>query len=162
MDEDIIVVVDEPASGPPSQQIIDIPVPAEATQQPEQPFVPSTSSPTVRTSSRLRAAPSTTRVISAEPGERQTRSARIRSQKFNAPKKLKLKLNEKATAAQAFGTSFLGPYDRELDSDDEDLAFEEQFILRLPPGEDCERLRKRVVSRDISNDVWFKFKGEQS
>jgi transcription initiation factor TFIID subunit 7 len=46
--------------------------------------------------------------------------------------KLKLKLSEKA-AAQAPGISFLGPYDRELDSDDEeDLVFEEQFVLRLP------------------------------
>ena len=55
--------------------------------------------------------------------------------------------------------SFLGPYDRELDSDDEELAFEEQFILRMPPGEDCERLRKMVAAREASNDVWFKFKG---
>ena len=55
--------------------------------------------------------------------------------------------------------SFLGPFDRELDSDDEDLVFEEQFILRMPPGDDCEKLRKMVASREISNDVWFKFKG---
>ena len=55
--------------------------------------------------------------------------------------------------------SFLGPFDRELDSDDEDLVFEEQFILRMPPGEDCDRLRKMVAAREVSNDVWFKFKG---
>jgi hypothetical protein len=55
--------------------------------------------------------------------------------------------------------SFLGAYDRELDSDDEDLSFEEQFILRLPPGEDLEKLRKMVTAREVSNDVWFKFKG---
>lgn len=72
--------------------------------------------------------------------------------------KLKLKLSEKA-AAQAPGMSFLGAYDRELDSDDEDLVFEEQFILRMPPGEDCERLRKMVQAREVSDDVWFKFKG---
>ena len=72
--------------------------------------------------------------------------------------KLKLKLSEKA-GTMASGTSFLGPYDRELDSDDEDLAFEEQFILRLPPGEDCDKLRKSVLDREIGNDVWFKFKG---
>ena len=72
--------------------------------------------------------------------------------------KLKLKLSEKL-AAQAPGMSFLGPYDRELDSDDEDLVFEEQFILRMPPGEDCERLRKMAAAREVSNDVWFKFKG---
>jgi len=45
-----------------------------------------------------------------------------------------------------------------LDSDDEELAFEEQFILRMPPGDDCERLRKMVAEREVSNDVWFKFK----
>ncbi|THH07018.1 hypothetical protein EW145_g3675 [Phellinidium pouzarii] len=69
-----------------------------------------------------------------------------------------LKLSEKATAAMASGTSFLGAYDRELDSDDEDLTFEEQFILRMPPGEDCEKLRKLVSTRETSNDLWFKFK----
>ena len=72
--------------------------------------------------------------------------------------KLKLKLSEKA-AALAPGMSFLGPYDRELDSDDEELSFEEQFILRMPPGEDCGKLREMVVAREISPDVWFKFKG---
>ncbi|GJE90713.1 Transcription initiation factor TFIID subunit 7 [Phanerochaete sordida] len=74
-----------------------------------------------------------------------------------APPKLKLKLSEKA-AAQAPGMSFLGPYDRELDSDDEDLSFEEQFILRMPPGEDCDRLRRMVQNREVAGDVWFKFK----
>ncbi|KAF9218144.1 hypothetical protein BS17DRAFT_722152, partial [Gyrodon lividus] len=59
---------------------------------------------------------------------------------------------------QAPGVSFLGAYDRELDSDDEDLTFEEQFIIRMPPGEDCEKLRKMIQTREISNDVWFKFK----
>ncbi|EJD03204.1 uncharacterized protein FOMMEDRAFT_20372 [Fomitiporia mediterranea MF3/22] len=58
----------------------------------------------------------------------------------------------------ASGSSFLGPYDRELDSDDEDLSFEEQFILRFPPGEDLEKLRKMVSARETSNDVWIKFK----
>jgi transcription initiation factor TFIID subunit 7 len=94
-----------------------------------------------------------------ESSDRTTRSATQRSRQ---QPKLKLKLSEKA-AAQAPGMSFLGPYDRELDSDgDEDLAFEEQFILRLPPGEDCERLKKMVGNREISNDVWFKFKGKFS
>lgn len=81
------------------------------------------------------------------------------SAKPRAQPKLKLKLSEKAAAAMASGMSFLGPYDRELDSDDEDLSFEEQFILRVPPGEDCEKLRKLVASRETSNDLWFKFKG---
>ncbi|KAF8911985.1 TAFII55 protein conserved region-domain-containing protein [Gymnopilus junonius] len=90
---------------------------------------------------------------SVENTERATRS----STKSKVQPKLKLKLGEKA-ASQAPGMSFLGQYDRELDSDDEDLAFEEQFILRMPPGEDCEKLRKAIASREVGNDVWFKFK----
>jgi len=88
--------------------------------------------------------------------ERPTRQ--ISASKAKVQPKLKLKLSEKA-AAQAPGMSFLGQYDRELDSDDEELAFEEQFVLRMPPGEDCEKLRKMVAAREVSNDVWFKFKG---
>ena len=50
--------------------------------------------------------------------------------------------------------------DHPMDSDPEDeLAFEEQFILRMPPGEDCEKLKKMIANRDITGDVWFKFKG---
>jgi transcription initiation factor TFIID subunit 7 len=73
--------------------------------------------------------------------------------------KLKLKLSDKSSS-QVSGMSFLGAYDRELDSSDEDLAFEEQFILRMPPGEECERLRRLITNREVSNDVWFKFKGK--
>ena len=83
------------------------------------------------------------------------------SAKAKAAPKLKLKLSEKA-AALAPDMSFLGPYDRELDSDEEELSFEEQFILRMPPGEDCNRLREMVTARDISSDVWFKLKGTLS
>ncbi|KAF8077823.1 TAFII55 protein conserved region-domain-containing protein [Lyophyllum atratum] len=83
---------------------------------------------------------------SMENSERTTRSS---THKFKPQPKLKLKLSEKA-AAQAPGI--------ELDSDDEDLAFEEQFILRMPPGEDLERLKKMVAAREVGNDVWFKFK----
>jgi transcription initiation factor TFIID subunit 7 len=93
---------------------------------------------------------------SMDTSERTTRSSTTKSK---PQPKLKFKLSEKA-AAQAPGMSFLGPYDRELDSDDEDLAFEEQFILRMPPGEDCEKLRKMVAAREVTNDVWFKFKGD--
>lgn len=94
----------------------------------------------------------------SDGGETTSARAMRSSAKAKAAPKLKLKLSEK-TAALAPGMSFLGPYDRELDSDDEELSFEEQFILRLPPGEDCSRLREMVVSREISPDVWFKFKG---
>lgn len=77
--------------------------------------------------------------------------------------KVKLKLGEKA--AQGIGASFLGPYDRELDTDDEDggdedLVFEEQFVLKVPEGEDCERFRAMVQARAVPSDVWFKFTGE--
>jgi transcription initiation factor TFIID subunit 7 len=87
---------------------------------------------------------------------RATRSSTLRQR---PQPKLKLKLSDKA-AAMAPGMSFLGPYDRELDSDDEDLAFEEQFVLRMPPGEDCEKLKDMVNRREVENHVWFKFKGE--
>lgn len=83
------------------------------------------------------------------------------SAKTKAAPKLKLKLSEKA-AALAPDMSFLGPYDRELDSDEEELSFEEQFILRMPPGEDCSKLREMVAAREISPDVWFKLKGTPS
>ncbi|GJJ12657.1 hypothetical protein Clacol_006901 [Clathrus columnatus] len=85
--------------------------------------------------------------------ERTTRSSN-QTTRPKAQPKLKLKVSER----QSSGMSFLGPYDRELDSDDEDLTFEEHFILRMPPGGDCERLRALVEKRDMSKDVWFKFK----
>lgn len=82
-------------------------------------------------------------------------------QASGATPKVKLKLSEKSATANGGGLSFLGSYDRELDSDEEeDLTFEEQFILKMPPGEDCDRLRTMVQARDVKDDVWFKFKGE--
>jgi transcription initiation factor TFIID subunit 7 len=81
-------------------------------------------------------------------------------QASGATPKVKLKLTEKSLTANGGGMSFLGSYDRELDSDEEeDLVFEEQFILRMPPGDDCDRLRTMVQARDVKDDVWFKFKG---
>jgi transcription initiation factor TFIID subunit 7 len=122
---------------------------------PATPATPATPMSTVSTSGRPRRAASM-----AQPPIISDSSDRLRStQKSKTQPKLKLKLSEKAVA-QAPGMSFLGPYDRELDSDDdEDLVFEEQFILRLPQGEDCEKLRKVVSSREVSDDVWLKFKG---
>jgi transcription initiation factor TFIID subunit 7 len=99
-----------------------------------------------------------TRSSMMRPPESSDRATRSSTVKPKLQPKLKLKLSEKA-AAQAPGMSFLGSYDRELDSDEEDIAFEEQFILRMPPGEDCDKLRKMVAAREITNDVWFKFKG---
>lgn len=106
--------------------------------------------------SRLRSGSHASVNLPTELSERNTRSA---THKNKPQPKLKLKLSDKA-AALAPGMSFLGQYDRELDSDEEDLAFEEQFILRMLPGEDLDKLRKMVATREVSNDVWFKFKGE--
>lgn len=148
MDEDLIIVDDDSGlhagSGTPS-----IP--------PAAPTVTGT-----RTSSRLQSSNHAFASHNLQANPHPLASIRATRSANSKPKlapKLKLKLSEKAAAAQASGTSFLGPYDRELDSDDEDLAFEEQFILRIPPSEDCERLRKAVASREIPSDVWFKFKG---
>jgi len=57
----------------------------------------------------------------------------------------------------------LGVYDRELDTDEEEIEFEEQFILRMPEGEPSEKLREMVKEKGAKKgleDVWFKFKGE--
>lgn len=146
MDDYLIVVddVEEPQAGPSSA--VNGGHPSSRPQQRTRPLR-AAAEQAMATTLRLR--------DSVEPSsERTTRSA---TAKFKPHPKLKLKLSER-TAAQAPGMSFLGSYDRELDSDDEDLTFEEQFVLRMPPGEDCEKLRKMIQSREISNDVWFKFK----
>ncbi|EGG09910.1 uncharacterized protein MELLADRAFT_26453, partial [Melampsora larici-populina 98AG31] len=54
-------------------------------------------------------------------------------------------------------------YDRELDSDPDDpIAFEEQFILKMPAGADCEKLRELVEKRKEidcnTENVFMKFK----
>jgi len=148
MDDDLIVVDDyENGAGPSTSN--------RAGSVDSQAYYGSSKPKTVAersSASRLRSGSN----VSTETTERTTRSSTLRSK---PQPKLKLKLSDKA-ASQAPGMSFLGQYDRELDSDEEDLAFEEQFILRMPPGEDCEKLRKAVVSREVGNDVWFKFKGE--
>lgn len=150
MDEDLIVVDDVEEHIP---QVL-----------PRTPAGPSSQNPrntVTHTMTRQSARHRSTPPIYTTPGDytegRATRSSTGARPKFQP--KLKLKLSDKA-AAQAPGMSFLGPFDRELDSDDEDLVFEEQFMLRMPPGEDCERLRKMVATREIGNDVWFKFKGQ--
>ncbi|KAJ7343285.1 TAFII55 protein conserved region-domain-containing protein [Mycena albidolilacea] len=147
-EEDLIVVDDEPIPTfqPPAQLggLTD-------TSDTESGRPKTVAEHSIASSSRLR---SSSRPPAHESSDRTTRSSAAKSK---PQPKLKLKLSDKA-AAQAPGMSFLGQYDRELDSDDEDLAFEEQFILRMPPGEDCDKLRKMVTAREITNDVWFKFK----
>jgi len=141
MDEDVIVVDDiENEAGPSTSN--GGAIPAESFY----------ATPSVEGRLRLR---SGSNITAQDTSERTTRSSNQRSK---SQPKLKLKLSDKA-ASQAPGMSFLGAYDRELDSDEDDLAFEEQFILRMPPGEDCEKLRKAITSREVGTDVWFKFKG---
>ncbi|EGN93258.1 hypothetical protein SERLA73DRAFT_64411 [Serpula lacrymans var. lacrymans S7.3] len=146
MEDDLIVIDDfEDHAGPSTASAR--PTTSPENQRPRPTRI--TAEPTMASSPRLRSS-----IPHLEASERTTRSATAKSK---PQPKLKLKLSEKA-AAQAPGMSFLGAYDRELDSDDEDLAFEEQFILRMPPGEDLDKLRDMVTTREISNDVWFKFK----
>lgn len=153
MDEDLIVVDDVEMQG--MQAGPSTPINGKATSQGFTIRPKSVAEHSMASSSRLRSSSNPPAHPSMESTERTTRSS---AAKFKPQPKLKLKLSEKA-AAQAPGMSFLGQYDRELDSDDEDLAFEEQFILRMPPGEDLERMKKMIAAREVSNDIWFKFKG---
>lgn len=153
------------------EEIIDIESPIPATDfygagpsaAPTEPVAPPGARPVTAAShlaaattmSTRRSSRSTVTPPTFESSDRTTRSATQHPRPRFQPK-LKLKVSER----QASGTSFLGPYDRELDSDDEDLAFEEHFILRMPPGPDCEKLRAMVENREVTKDVWFKFKGE--
>lgn len=137
-----------PSTTPPEQQPVVAPPGARPVTVASQ-----LAAPAITTRRSSRSTTSTPPVI--ETSDRTTRSATQHTRPRFQPK-LKLKVSER----QASGTSFLGPYDRELDSDDEDLAFEEQFILRMPAGADCEKLRGMVESREVTKDVWFKFKGE--
>ena len=150
MDDDLIVVDDvENGSGPSTSVHEPTDVPSSHASSRPKTVTERNIGP-----SRLRNS-ITPSPLGVDNSDRTTRSSNTKSK---PQPKLKLKLSDKA-ASQAPGTSFLGQYDRELDSDDEDLAFEEQFILRMPPGEDCDKLRKVVASREVGDDVWFKFKG---
>ncbi|KAJ7047008.1 TAFII55 protein conserved region-domain-containing protein [Mycena alexandri] len=145
--EELIVVDDEPFMPQPP-----LPSSLTDTSDTENTRPKTVAEHSIASTSRLRSSSRTPQTH--ESSDRTTRSATAKSK---PQPKLKLKLSDKA-AAQAPGMSFLGQYDRELDSDDEDLAFEEQFILRMPSGEDCEKLRKMIATREVTNDVWFKFK----
>ena len=81
---------------------------------------------------------------------------RYKPPKMKSNVKLKVKqLGEAPTGPAAF----LNSYDRELDSEDEDLHIEEQFILRMPENNpDTDKLREMVQKKDVQDNVWFKFK----
>jgi transcription initiation factor TFIID subunit 7 len=71
-------------------------------------------------------------------------------------KKLKIKL----TAARE-GNRDHRDHSGSEDELEPDVAIEEQFILRMPPGEACSKLREMVRRRDVTEDVKFVFKGMQ-
>lgn len=154
-DEPLIVVDDEPITQP-------IPGPSFYGQEEQPRGEAKTIAESVIRSTRRRGTSTATAAAVDDDAERPYRPSRTsrsgRHRAGGAQPKLKLKFAEKS-GSNAPGMSFLGQYDRELDSDDEDLTFEEHFILRMPPGEDCEKMRKMVAAREASNDVWFKFKG---
>ena len=150
MDEDDFLIIDDEPAAETLQQDYQNPLVINGANIPSKPS--QLAEIELSRSSRRRDASS---ALGSSYGERSMRS-HVRPK---LQPKLKLKLSEKA-ASMASGTSFLGSYDRELDSDEEDLSFEEQFILRFPPGDDGETLRKMVASREPTNDIWFKFKGE--
>ncbi|KAG0264611.1 hypothetical protein BG011_006457 [Mortierella polycephala] len=51
-----------------------------------------------------------------------------------------------------------GGKDSDEDNEDErEVSIEEQFILRLPPGEMCDRFREKVISREVDESVKLKF-----
>ncbi|KAG8822942.1 hypothetical protein FRC19_004936 [Serendipita sp. 401] len=87
--------------------------------------------------------------------DRTTRSGTAFANRPRWMPKLKLKVTEGSDGRRQ---SFLGPYDRDLDSEDDELAFEEHFLLRLPPGKDCDRLKEIVAKKGAASDIWFKFK----
>ncbi|CDZ97428.1 Transcription initiation factor TFIID, subunit TAF7 [Phaffia rhodozyma] len=105
---------------------------------------------------------------SADPtaGPSAARPARARKPTVKvAPSVLpsKLKLNFSKKAGIGGYNSFLGEYDRELDSDDEEIEFEEQFILRLPEGAPAQDLRALLGKKGKNKEkalegIWFKFK----
>lgn len=51
-------------------------------------------------------------------------------------------------------------YDSEASDREDDPAIEEQFILRMPPGDDCEYVRDAIEKKELNptSDIWFKFK----
>lgn len=52
-----------------------------------------------------------------------------------------------------------GDKDSDDDEDEPEVSIEEQFILRLPPGEMCDRFREKVIAREIDESVNLKFRG---
>lgn len=84
--------------------------------------------------------------------------------------RIKLKFSSKGEQHKLAPGHFMSPfgeYTRELDEDPEEpLAFEEQFILRVPkevamgdPKRGVKGLNQLLDERKEVDGVWFKFKG---
>jgi len=135
---------------------------AAATQPPSQGLSMPPTAPVDQSGRSLRKRAATNASIASSSNQQSTtadRTTRSGTSFANRPRwmpKLKLKVNEGSDGRKQ---SFLGPYDRDLDSEDEELVFEEHFLLRVPPGKECDRLRELVAKRGSSSDIWFKFKG---
>lgn len=113
-------------------------------------------------------APPPSASVSAPPAPRPTRRPRKprraagdadSNDSDSGPKALKLKMGAGARGGGGGGGDPSGVgWDRELDSDEEEpLVVEEQFLLRVPPAV-APRLREMVETRNVGEDVWFKFK----
>ena len=101
----------------------------------------------------------------AHPTSRSSHRLSARAEQASKVQKLKLSFKTGGPGDNAFTrkTSFLGEYDRELDENPDDpLAFEEQFILRVPRevAEGKDGLRELVKGKGKGLDgVEFKFLG---
>jgi transcription initiation factor TFIID subunit 7 len=102
---------------------------------------------------------STSSLPAPRPRRQRTRTTKALNsddEDFAGPK-IKLKMGGGGGDSTGIDTSGIG-WDRELDSDaDVPLAVEEHFLLRLPPHV-APVLREMVEQRNVTPDVWFKFK----
>lgn len=131
------------------------------------------SKPSARTISRK---PSTAQASGSGPvAVRHSSRIPVRSAKVQAnmasSARIKLKFSQKGEQHKLPAGHFMSPfgeYTRELDDDPEEpLAFEEQFILRVPkevamgdPKKGVKGLNQLLDERKEVDGVWFKFKGE--
>ncbi|KAK6532899.1 hypothetical protein TWF281_007070 [Arthrobotrys megalospora] len=93
------------------------------------------------------------------------KSAAAETPKSQTPKTpiIKLKSNASRPTTTRRSVPIGYGYDSEAEDREEDPVIEEQFILRMPPGEDCEYLRSEIEKKEFgkSSEVWFKFKDER-
>ncbi|KAI5854041.1 TAFII55 protein conserved region-domain-containing protein [Tricharina praecox] len=73
---------------------------------------------------------------------------------------IKLKHTPKPTTSRKRRHDPGNGYDSEASDREEDPAIEENFILRMQPGPDCDYLREVIERKElnVTSDVWMKFK----